>query len=125
MIGSSHFPQPGFSLLRSLIGKFVSHSLQPSLSHLVSLNCQSAPSLLQVCPSSFGSLSSVPDFRKHGRPSLVLFYGVAYSLSALHDSVVPLEEVVCAFVASIADEKPVALPHVLYVSGNAKNSTAK
>ena len=48
---------------------------------------------------------SVPDFRKHGRPSLVLFYGVAYSLSALHDSVVPLEEVVCAFVAPIAEEK--------------------
>ena len=34
-------------------------------------------------------------------PSLVLFYGIAYSLSALHDSVVPFEEVVCAFHAPI------------------------
>ena len=60
MVGSSHFPQPGFSLLSSLVGKSVSHSLQPSLSHLASLDCQSAPSLLQVCLSSFGNLSSVP-----------------------------------------------------------------
>ena len=95
-----------------------------------SLAYLTSSSLLQVCPSSFGSLSSVPspipyslllqllsvlDFRKHSRPSLVLFYGVAYSLSALHDSVVPFEEVVCAFVASIAEEKPVVLPRVLYV----------
>ena len=36
-------------------------------------------------------------------------------LVSLHDSVVPFEEVVCAFVASIAKEKTVVLPRVLYV----------
>ena len=49
------------------------------------------------------------------RSSLILFYGVAYSLSALHYSVVPFEEVVCAFVASTAEEKSVVSPRVLYV----------
>ena len=100
-----------FRSLASLSSAVSSASLSVircSLAYLTS--SVSTASLRLLCCSCFGSLSSV-----HGRPSLVLFYGVAYSLSALHDSVVPFEEVVCAFVASIAEEKPVVLPRVLCV----------